>query len=330
LCQTLLVVGLLLSNLVQAATNYTFSSNGDTLPIGCSLIDAGARSYGCSALELVAGDTIALGGVTPVTITFSGTFTTGTGNLINAGKPSEDLTLITNAAFVLGANSIMNANVVGVGTVNLASESRLSGNISTSASTGVITLEYKSRVGGDVSTQAGGINLGVRSTVDGEVSSTDGVVTLLTDVVLGGGIATTAGGITIGDRSWLCGSVVSTGAGVVGLTNNVTVGGSVSTGSGAINIGTGSTVGKDIISGGVTTLNGVLVKGSVISSAAGAINAINTSIGNNARSQAGVITLDVSRVKGTVLSDVDIVSTASIIGDTDMLITVPTGCTAAD
>jgi MSHA biogenesis protein MshQ len=443
-CWPLLVAGLLLGNLAQAATNYRFSSDGDNLPAGCSLIDSGTRSYGCGVLTLVANDTITLGGTKPITITFSGAFTTGASNLINAEGAVADLNLFTNGVLTLGADTVVKANVVGTAAVNLGSASTLAGNLSTSSPTGIVTLAADSQVSGFIRSQEGAINLGVRSavggavsagagvvtldedvrvtgaistgagavtvggrsTVDGGVSTGAGVVSLLVSVTLGGGIttedggitvgnqsivggaitstgagivtlganvavaggistqagavnieaasktgggistqagvvtlttditvggdiSTVAGGITIGDRGRLCGNVESTGAGVVVLTDYITVGGSVSTTVGAITIGTGSTVGSHVISGGVITLTGLLVGGNVSSIGAGAITTTDTSIGGNVSSGAGVITLVSSRIGGTVTSDVASVTTGSSVGDTDLVITIPTGCSAA-
>ncbi|MGV8841825.1 MAG: DUF6701 domain-containing protein [Pseudomonas sp.] len=443
---TLLVVGLLLGNLAQAATDYFFHPSSKNLPAGCKKDDG--HSYSCGVLTLGEGDTITLGKSDKsdkpdklVTITFSGAFTTGASNLINASGAVDDLKLITNGVLTLGANTLLNANVVGTAAVNLGGASTLAGNLTTSSTTGIVTLAADSKVGGFISSQEGAINLGANSTVGGAVSAGAGVVTLGEDVKTGGpistgagavtvgskstvggsistgagvvalgaqvkvkgdvttvagaiavgsqstidgaiestgagvvtlgaevkvaagistqagavsigagstigasvrtqagvvtlttgiyvngDISTVAGGITVGDQSRVCGSISSSGAGVVVLTTNIRVGGSVITQVGAITIGAGSSVGADVISGGVTTLTGLLVGGNVSSIGAGAITATTTSIGGNVSSGAGVITLTNSQVRGTVTSGVAIVKTGTSVGDTNLVINIPSAC----
>ena len=461
---TLLLVGLLLGNLAQAATNYIFSPNAalEILPIGCSI--STPDSYSCGVLTLARNDTITLSGFSePVTITFSGAFTTGASNVINESGTADDLKLVTKGVLTLGASTVLNANVVGTTAVNLGRKSKLTGNLITTTTTGIVTLEgdsqvggfissqegainlyedvsvggaistsagavtvgYRSRVGGGISTgagavelmtnvkvglgitteaggiavgdhstiggpitstgagvvelktnvkvdggitteaggitvrdhstiggpitstgagvvelktnikvdggittKAGGITVGDHSTIGGPITSTgEGVVVLKTNITVNGGISTVAGGITVGDKSQVCGSISSTGAGVVVLTTHISVGGSVTTKVGAITIGTGSTVRVDVISGGVTTLTGVLIGGNVSSIGAGAITASNSSIGGNVSSGAGVITLTNSQVRGTVTSGVAIsVDGSSATEKSDLVITLPPAC----
>jgi hypothetical protein len=331
---TLLVVGLLLGNLAQAATDYFFHPSSEDLPAGCE--EDSGHSYSCGVLTLGEGDTITLGKSDKsdkpdklVTITFSGAFTTGASNLINASGAVDDLKLVTNGVLTLGPNTLLNANVVGTAAVNLGSASTLAGNLTTSSPTGIVTLAADSKVGGFISSQEGAINLGANSAVGGAVSAGAGVVTLTTGIYVNGDISTVAGGITVGDQSRVCGSISSSGAGVVVLTTNIRVGGSVTTATGAITIGTGSTVGSDVISGGVITLTGLLVGGNVSSIGAGAITTTDTSIGGDVSSGAGVITLTNSQVRGTVTSGVAIVNTGSRVGDTTLIVSIPAACSGA-
>ncbi|PFG52111.1 MSHA biogenesis protein MshQ [Marinobacter sp. LV10R520-4] len=345
---TLLLLGLLLGNLAQAATDYFFHPSSEDLPAGCKKDDG--HSYSCGVLTLAEDDTITLGGLKPVTITFSGAFTTGASNLINASGAVDDLKLITNGALTLGANTRLNANVVGTaavtldedvtvdgaistgaGAVTVGSRSTVGGGISTGA--GVVTLLASATLGGGITTEDGGITVGNQSSVGGAITSTGaGVVWLWEKVEVAGGVSTVTGGITVKDQSRVCGSISITGAGVVVLTTNIKVGGSVITQVGAITIGTGSTVGNDVISGGVITLTGLLtgllVGGNVSSIGAGAITTTTTSIGGNVSSGAGVITLTNSQVRGTVTSDVAIVKTGGSVGDINLVINIPSACSA--
>ncbi|WP_143751161.1 DUF6701 domain-containing protein [Marinobacter sp. LV10MA510-1] len=342
-------MGLLLGNLAQAATDYFFHPSSENLPARCVKING--HSYSCGVLTLGEGDTITLGKSDksdkpdkPVTITFSGAFTTGASNLINASGAVDDLKLITNGVLTLGANTRLNANVVGTaavtldedvtvdgaistgaGAVTVGSRSTVGGGISTGA--GVVTLLASATLGGGITTEDGGITVGNQSSVGGAITSTGaGVVWLWEKVEVAGGVSTVTGGITVKDQSRVCGSISITGDGVVVLTTNIKVGGSVITQVGAITIGTGSSVGKDVISGAVITLTGLLVGGNVSSIGAGAITTTDTSIGGNVSSNAGVITLTNSQVRGTVTSGVAIVKTGSSVGDTNLVINIPSAC----
>ncbi|MFT7007119.1 MAG: MSHA biogenesis protein MshQ [Colwellia sp.] len=300
----LLLVGLP----AQAATDYVFSSTGPLLPVGCSINPASTNSYTCGVLTLAAGDTIAVGS-TPVTITFTGAFTTAESNSINNLGAISDLNIITNGVLTLGANTILNANVTGTAAINIGIGSTIGGNLTASSTTGVVTLAVNTAVGGFIHTDAGAVTIGNSSTVGGDVRTVAGVVTLLTDINVGGDISTDAGAITIGDGSSTCGSVISTGAGIVTITTNIQVGGAVRTVAGAITIGAGSTVGGDVnpTGAGVVTLTNVRVGGKV-ETGAGAITLTDTRVhGTVAATGAGVVTLTNSTPEDTTL----IVPTAS-------------------
>jgi len=304
---TLLLASLLLGNLAQAATDYTFSPASavlGNLPAGCSLNFLSLSSYSCGVLTLIEGDTITLGGLfRPVTITFSGAFTTGASNLINASGAVDDLNLVTNGVLSLGANTVLNANVVGTAAVNLGSASTLTGNLSTSTPTGIVTLAADSQVGGFIRSQEGAISLGVRSTVGGAVSAGAGVVTLDEDVRVGGAISTGAGAVTVGGRSTVGGGI-STGAGVVTLLASATLGGGITTQDGGITVGNQSSVGGAITStrAGIVTLGSAVKVAAGISTQAGAINiGADSEIGGSVSTQAGVVTLTTGiTVKGDI------------------------------
>jgi hypothetical protein len=300
----LLLVGLP----AQAATDYVFSSTGPLLPVGCSINLASTNSYTCGVLTLAVGDTIEVGS-TPITITFTGAFTTAESNLINISGAISDLNIITNGVLTLGANTILNANVTGTTAINIGIGSTIGGNLTASSTTGVVTLAVNAAVGGFIHTDAGAVTVGNSSTVGGDVRTVAGVVILLTDINVGGDISTGAGAITIGDGSSTCGSVISTGAGIVTITTNIQVGGDVRTVAGAIKIGAGSTVGGDVnpTGAGVVTLTNVLVGGKV-ETGAGAIALTDTRVyGTVAATGGGKVTLTNSTPEDTTL----IVPTAS-------------------
>lgn len=312
--ERLLLVTLLLVSLiglpVQAATVYKFSPTG-VLPIGCSLNLFSTTSYTCGVVTLAVGDTITVGAFTPVTVTFTGAFTTAAGNLINTVGAASDLNLITNGVLTLGANSTLNANVIGTAAINVGVGSTIGGNITASTTTGVVTLGLNSTVGGFIQTDAGAVNVGSSSTIGGGIATQAGVVTLLTNIKVGGDISTVAGAITIGNGGSTCNSVFSTGAGIVTIATNVQVGNNVSTIDGAITISGGSKIGGDVspTGAGVVTLTGVHVGGKVVTSA-GAITLTNSRVGGSVvATGAGVVTL-----------------TNSVINDTSLVVPVPPGC----
>ncbi|MFQ3276249.1 MAG: MSHA biogenesis protein MshQ [Colwellia sp.] len=309
----LLLVTLLLVSFIglpaQAASVYKFSPDG-LLPIGCSPKLSSTTAYTCGVVTLAVGDTITVGTSTPVTITFTGAFTTAAGNLINTVGATTDLNIVTNGVLTLGANSTLNANVIGTAAINMGVDSTIGGNITASTSTGVVTLGQNSSVGGFIHTDAGPVNVASLSTIGGGITTQAGAITLLTNIKVGGDISTVAGAITIGDGSSTRNSVFSTGAGVVVIATNVQVGENVSTINGAITISGGSKIGGDVspMGNGAVTLTGVHVGGKVVTSA-------------------GAITLTNSRVVGIVeATGAGIVTlTTSVMNDTSLIVPVPSG-----
>jgi hypothetical protein len=170
----LLLVTLLLVSFIglpaQAASVYKFSPDG-LLPIGCSPKLSSTTAYTCGVVTLAVGDTITVGTSTPVTITFTGAFTTAAGNLINTVGATTDLNIVTNGVLTLGANSTLNANVIGTAAINMGVDSTIGGNITASTSTGVVTLGQNSSVGGFIHTDAGPVNVASLSTIGGGITT---------------------------------------------------------------------------------------------------------------------------------------------------------------
>jgi hypothetical protein len=334
----------------QAATDYTFSPTG-LLPPGCSINTSSTNSYTCGVLALVAGDTITVGS-TPVTVTFTGAFTTFGGNLINVSGTPSDLNIVTNGTLVLGADTILNANVAGTAAITMGDGSRIGGNITASTTTGVVSLGATSTVGGFIHTDLGAVNLGASSVIGGDIITEAGVVTLSTSVSVGGGIATIAGGITVGgssdvggditaevgvvtlltnisvsggietiaggitvgDGSSICGSVITTGAGVITITTNIQIGGDIRSVPGAITVGSQSTV-----------------AGNIIVTGAGVVTSTSNLIGGNISTIAGAITLTSSRVGGSVAASGGgvVTLTTSVTNDTTLIVPVSASCSVA-
>ncbi len=316
----LLLVGLP----AQAATDYIFAASSNDLPVGCELKHGEAnraRNYTCGVLTLEANDTITVGKPGPITITFTGAFTTGTSNLINANEDVSELSIVTNGVLTLGDNTMLNANVVGTAAVNLGIGSAIGGNLTASTTTGVVTLAADSRVGGYIRTDAGAVNIGDKGAVGSDITTAAGVVTLTTNIKVGGNITTVAGGITIGDNSAVGGDV-TTVAGVVTLTKNITVGGNITTVAGGITIGNNSaicgnvsTTGAGVVTlttnvkvggnvstttGGITIGAGSAIGGNVTITGAGVATLTSVQVGGNISTVAGAITLTSSRVGGSV------------------------------
>lgn len=299
---TLLLLLLLTVSPAKAFTEYRFSPTG-SLPVGCTLNLSSSTEYTCGAVVLGVGDIISVGSFTPVTVTFTGAFTTAVGNLINIEGTSSDLNFFTAGSVTLGANTILNANVMSTSSINMGIGSTIRGNITASSTTGVVNLGVDSTVGGFIHTDDGAVNIGGSSNVAGGISTEKGVVTLLTNIEIGGGISTQAGAITIGNGSTTCDSVISTGSGVITITTNIQIGGDISTQIGAITINSGSTVAGDIISksAGVVTLTNNKVGGD-ISIKDGAITLTDTQVGGSfTASGNGIVTLNNSFFNDTTL-----------------------------
>jgi hypothetical protein len=279
----------------QAATNYMFSQNG-SLPAGCTTTSS-LTIFACGVLTLASGDTVSVGTDKPVTVTFSGAFTTAD-NLINEGGSPSDLNFNAVGAITLGDNSIVNANLTGSGAINIGTDSVLTGDINTTA--GVITIGGGAEVIGSIITTAGGVTLGAGSEISGSISTGAGVITLLAGVGVGGNIATVAGGITVGNSSNIAGGVSSEGAGIIVITKNVTVSGDISTSVGSITIGGGSSV-KNVSSDiGVLNIKNVFIDGNVTTSAAITLTGGNTVVLGNIEGGAAVTLSGKVSVSGSV------------------------------
>jgi hypothetical protein len=243
----------------QAATDYTFSPTG-LLPVGCSLNLSSTTSYTCSTVTLVDGDTIAVGLITPVTVTLTGALTTVSGNLINAAGVNSDMNIVTHGALTLGDNTFLNANVTAFGVMDIMAGSRIGGSVINTAN-GVITIGANITIGGSVEAVDGAINIGDSTTACGSVIITGGgVATLTTNVKIGGNIETAAGAITVGNLSAINGDITTSGSGVVTLTD-VLVDGKVESYYGGITL-TDSRIGGTVMStgGGVVIITNSLTE----------------------------------------------------------------------
>jgi hypothetical protein len=311
LLRLVVLLSLLLAGMpAQAGVAYQFAPTGQ-LPNGCEINPSSTTSYTCGAVTLAAGDTITVGLFTPVTVTFTGTFTTAAGNMVNTGGITSDLNLVMGSEVTLGADSIVNANVTGTAAINLGANSSIGGNITASTTTGVVSLGENTTVGGFIHTDAGAVSVAGSSVVGGDIATDAGFVSLLTNISVGGGIKTIAGGINVGAESSICGSVISTGVGIVTITTNVQIGGDISTVLGAITVNSGSTV-----------------VGNIIITGAGIVTSTNNLIGGNIFTVAGAITLTNSRVGGDVLSSGGgvVTTTTSFINDNTLFVPAPPSC----
>ena len=293
------------------AADYVLSDDLSKLPPGVTIVSPG--NYSGGALTLGTGDTISIAGTKPATLTFSGAFTTGASNLINADGLASDLTLVTAGTLNLVGGTTVNANANSKGAVDLGVGSTLGGNLTTASSTptanttGVVNLAGNSRVSGYILTDAGAVNVADGASVGNQITTQDGVVTLKTNVVVGGGISTTAGGVNVGDGSSV-GNQITTQEGVVTLTSNVVVDGGISTTAGAVNVGDGNAIGGHITTedGVVTLKKNVVVDGHIMTIAGGInIDDGSSTCGSVISTGAGVITLTTNITVGGKINSVD-------------------------
>jgi|GEM_PF-1025632 len=336
------------------AADYILSDTSTTLPPGVTVVSPGVYSGG--VLTLGAGDTISIEGTKPATLTFTGAFTTGVGNSINASGLTSDLNLVTIGALTVGADSIVKANATSIAAVNIGIGSTLSGNLTTASSTatpnvtGVVTLAANSSVGGYILTDAGAVTVGIAGSVGGAITTQAGVVTLGANVTTGGGISTGAGAVTVGDGSQTVGGGITTGAGVVTLGANVKIDGDITTIAGGITIGEGSatcgsviTTGAGVVAlttnvkigGSISTVAGAItvgagskVGGDIIPSGAGVVTLTGVHVGGDVITGDGAITVTDSRVGGVVVAlGAGVVTiTSSVVNDTTLVVPPSPAC----
>jgi hypothetical protein len=320
---------LLLTTLPVLAVDYLFSATSNSFPTSCSYVSEG--NYTCANLSLLAGDTLTMdpiAPVTPATIDVVGTVVI-TGASVNIDGLAANLNIKAVGTVTIGTaltptNTQVNANVSSIAAINVYDSSIIRGNLWANTPTGIISLATNILVVGDVYTDAGAITLGIGSLVEGSVFSTGaGVLSFGADVTVDGDVHTAAGGITIGIGGVVGGKVYSTGEGVLSLGADVRVVGDVHTAAGAISIGIGSIVGGQVFSTGagvITLALEVSVEGS-LSSFDGAINVgIGSQIGGGVSSSGGgVLTLGANVTVGLdVISAVGAVAVgngSSIGGD---------------
>lgn len=212
------LVMLFLAEVPAQAFNYSFGNiASDSLPAGCS---GSSGVYSCTgAIALADGDTISV--VSPSKITFSAAFATTANNKINANGSASDLTLVVVGAFAPGPTSVINANIYSDAAVAIAPDCTINGSISTTA---------------------GAISVGVRSIINGPISSLNAAIAIAAGAQVIGDLTTSSGAISVGDGGIITGSIRTIVAGAIALDANAKVIGNLSTASDAIAIGANAKV----------------------------------------------------------------------------------------
>jgi hypothetical protein len=304
----LLCLSLLLVGMPVQAVNVHFSSDVTSLPAGCSITSP--NNYVCTSLTLAAGDTLTIGATNaPVTIRIVGALTAGAGSHINVTGQVADLTILVGAAAELGADVIVNANIIGaaavtvgafstvggsirtgIGAITLGEFSVVSGSITTDI--GGLTLGASSKVAGALTTSSGALTLGASSQVAGAVTSDTGVITLGASSTVTGNVSTNTGAITFGAFGKIVGNISSV-TGVVTMGASSIADGNITTDSGAITFGASS-----IINGSVSNTSGVITLGASsfvscsVTSDSGAVTlGASTIVGGDVSSPNGSVTL---------------------------------------
>lgn len=308
------------------AASYTFSGGLiatllplDNLPPGCSANLLQANTYTCGVLTLADGDMITITNK-PITINFSGAFTTGTGTLINSGGSPADLILNLDGVLNMGINAKLIANVTGTAAVNLGANSEVAGSITATTTTGIITTGDNTKVGGAINAQMGAVTIGPNSTVNGTITASAGVVTIGANSQVYGDIQGGDGAINMGVNSAVHGTItapvgvitiesnshvygnITGGLGAVTTSPGVTISGNITTNAGVVTIGVDNTVGDIITGDGGITIGDRSVVGTV-SSPVGVITILNyVTVGGDVTSGAGAVNVESnSRICGNVI-----------------------------
>jgi predicted acyltransferase (DUF342 family) len=245
---------------LAGATAYTFPTS---MPAGCS---GSNGSYSCAAFNLGYGDTVAISGTKPATITVTGNFGTDTSQINPAGSAS-DLNLVVNGTLTLGYQAKITANITATsvngaggvvitgnltangGNISLGYQATVSGNVSTSG-TGTVTTPQSGSIGGNVSAGTGAISISEAGAVTGNVTSS-GNITVVQDATVSGNVSAGSGAVDLGFQSKVNGNVSTSGAITTG--QGSTVGGDITGTTGNVSIGYGATV-----TGTITTSSGTI------------------------------------------------------------------------
>ena len=309
----------------------TYSIPADIAALGCT---GGGTAYTCGPLTLAAHDTIIVTTSAPTKITVNGAFITGANSAISEHSKPLGLTFVVNGTTDLGANSHVNANIIGTGVVstgdhvdftgdittlnaviNVGDWNVLVGNLTTGSGAinvgsnthvtgsilatvaGVVNVGALSKVTGNINTKSGAVNMGAKSSVTGYISSTlAGVVTIGAQASVDGDITTVSGAINLGAQSTVGGTISDSVAGAITVGYKATVGGGISTNSGAITLGDEVNVNKSVCTG----LAGAITVGD------------NVAVHGNIATNNGAITVGYkSRVEGTVGAVIGAVTIAS-------------------
>ncbi len=242
------------------AASYTFPGN---LPMGCT---GSAGAYTCTALTLIAGDTLTIGVPTPATLTINGDLNTGGASVNAPGNPSN-LRLVVTGMLTAGSGARITADVTAGSVSNVAGGATVNGSITTK--TGAIGLGSNTSVSGGITSDSGTVNVGDYADIGGEIK-TSGTITLGNYGSLGSNMVGTANApITVGTYTNIAGAIGTGGA--------VTVGGH----SSALNI---TSTGDAVTVGTFVTITGTVA-------ASGAVTVGANSQAVNANSTTGALTV---------------------------------------
>ncbi|MGV8859688.1 MAG: DUF6701 domain-containing protein [Pseudomonas sp.] len=303
-----LLAGLLLTNVAQAATTYTFSLLGTDAPCSGTWSSSG-NTFTCSGeMILAAGDVLAVGVVIigNITVVANQGFSLDTNSI---GTSSNTVALVSGpgAITVTGTHSTFSASISSTDGAISLSNAVVAGSVQTTS--GAVTLVGGS-VAGDV--LGGGAITATGTSVNGNLTSSAGAVTLAGGKVGGnllvqgavtlklgtavtGTLTSRAGALTLTDSS-VGGDVQAYGA----ITStNTTVKANLSTSTGAITV-VGGSVGAAVHAEGAITSTGAPITGNLTSNS-GAITLTTGSVGGNVLA-GGVITATDTPVTGNLTS----------------------------
>lgn len=303
-----LVVGLLLTNLAQAATTYAFTTLSTNAPCSGTWTSSGS-TFTCSGqMILAAGDALTVQSLffSNITVVATQGFSLDTNSI---GSSSNTVALVSGpgAITVVGTNSTFSASISSTDGAISLSNAVVAGSVQTL--NGAVTLVGGS-VGGDV--LAGGAITATGTSVGGNLTSSAGAVTLAGGTVGGnllvqgavilklgttvtGTLTSQTGALTLTDSS-VGGDVQAYGA--ITATNTIAKG-NLSTSTGAITV-VGGSVGADVQAEGAITSTGAPITGDLTSNS-GAITLTTGSVGGNVLA-GGVITATDTPVTGNMTS----------------------------
>ena len=261
--------------------------------MGCT---GSAGTYTCTALTLIAGDTLTIGAPTPATLTINGDLNTG-GAFVNFPGSTSSLKLVVTGMLTVGSGAKITANVTAGSVSNVAGGATVDGSITTK--TGAIRLGDNTSVSGGITSDSGTVDVGDYADIGGEIK-TSGTITLGNFGSVGSNlVGTTNASITVGTYTNIAGAIGTGGAVTVGGHSSIV---DITSTGDAVTVGTFVTITGTVAASGALTVGANSQVANANSSAGALTVGTDARITGNLGANGPILIGSGAQVNGTITS----------------------------